>query len=73
VNNAAVLTAKRELTADGFEMIFGVNHIGKSAYVHTYICMHTPRRSVLVILWKPETGGTIDGATGKWGYITSSP
>jgi len=37
VNNAAVVTAQRELTSDGFEMIFGVTHLGKT-YINAAQC-----------------------------------
>lgn len=49
VNNAGVWTAQRELTADGFEMDFGVNHLGETCMSKLrtgYVYRHKYRRRI---------------------------
>ena len=41
VNNAAVAPAERALTEDGFELNFGVNHLGRLLFTLTVQCLHT--------------------------------
>jgi retinol dehydrogenase-12/retinol dehydrogenase-13 len=51
VNNAGLLLRRRQTTVDGFEMTFGVNHLGHfllTALVHDLLARGAPSRVVVV-------------------------
>jgi NAD(P)-dependent dehydrogenase (short-subunit alcohol dehydrogenase family) len=51
VNNAGVMGTERSVTADGFELLFGTNHLGHFAYTGRILprLLHTPGSRVVTI------------------------
>lgn len=62
VNNAGIMPGKRQVTADGFEMIFGVNHLGH--YLLTRLLLDSLKRSaparVVVVASTMHHRGNLD-------------
>jgi NAD(P)-dependent dehydrogenase (short-subunit alcohol dehydrogenase family) len=51
VNNAGVMGTERSTTSDGFELLFGTNHLGHFAYTGRVLprLLETPRSRIVVI------------------------
>lgn len=60
VNNAGVVCAKREETADGFEMTFGVNHLAPFLLTNLLLPMLSPGARVVNVASAVHKRGRID-------------
>ena len=62
VNNAGVMVPPREVTADGFELQFGVNHLGHFALTHQLLdkLRDTDHSRVVTVSSNAHKGGRID-------------
>ncbi len=62
VNNAGVMVPPREVTVDGFELQFGVNHLGHFALTHQLLdkLRETDHSRVVTVSSNAHKGGRID-------------
>ncbi|OAH61795.1 dehydrogenase [Dietzia cinnamea] len=59
VNNAGAITSRRRETADGFEMLLGVNVLGP--FLLTNLLLPVVRRRVVIVASNAHHAGTFDG------------